>query len=550
MLLINKVFRVGTYIRLSREDGDKQESESIGNQRKIIERYAKENNLTLVQEYVDDGVSGTTFNRPGFNQMIEDIKAGKIDMVLTKDLSRLGREYIQTGFYIENFFPENNVRYVSILDGIDTFLDTTNNDITPFKAILNDMYAKDISKKIKSVIREKQKNGEYMCSTPPYGYKRHSSIKNKLVIDEKVADVVRKIFEMYDNGVGSVLITKYLNDNHYLPPRAYRQIGKVIDENDFEHNWNEVAIMAMLKNEVYIGNSIQNKRVSISYKVKKLKNISEAEQIRVNNTHEPIIDKDVFERVQCLAKARGTNTKLKYEYLFRGLLYCKHCGRKLQIVLKKNQKRQAKKHPYITCSDHKSRGCYALNMNYDKFETQMLDIIKQICKIYANKEIFSGMYDTVTKKSLNLKEKLNKSLNSIDKKIADINIKLDKMYMDKLNDLILEVDYRRYADNFIQERTKLLEQKSELENKIAQADKTIEDKGQVEEKDKELEKLINEFLSLEKIEKIHLYRLIDKIEIDKDKNIYIHFNFAKLEMISQNMDEFIEIEKIIGKMHR
>ena len=222
----------------------------------------------------------------------------------------------------------------------------------------------------------------------------------------------------------------------------------------------------------------------------------------------------------------------------------------MHIVLKKNQKRQSKKHPYITCSDHKSRGCYALNMNYDKFETQMLDIIKQICKIYANKEIFSGMYDTVTKKSLNLKEKVNKSLNSIDKKIADINIKLDKMYMDKLNDLILEVDYRRYADNFIQERTKLLEQKSELENKIAQADKTIEDKGQVEEKDKELEKLINEFLSLEKIEKIHLYRLIDKIEIDKDKNIYIHFNFAKLEMISQNMDEFIEIEKIIGKMHR
>ena len=135
--------------------GDKQESESIGNQRKIIERYAKENNLTLVQEYVDDGVSGTTFNRHGFNQMIEDIKAGKIDMVLTKDLSRLGREYIQTGFYIENFFPENNVRYVSILDGIDTFLDSTNNDITPFKAILNDMCNLYINNKVKYVDRFK-----------------------------------------------------------------------------------------------------------------------------------------------------------------------------------------------------------------------------------------------------------------------------------------------------------------------------------------------------------------------------------------------------------
>ena len=168
MLLINKAFKVASYIRLSREDGDKQESESIGNQRKIIQRYAKENNLVLVKEYVDDGVSGTTFNRAGFNNMIKDIKAGKINMIITKDLSRLGREYIQTGYYIENFFPENQVRYVSILDGIDTFLDSTNNDITPFKAILNDMYAKDISKKIKSVSREKQKNGEFMCSTPPY----------------------------------------------------------------------------------------------------------------------------------------------------------------------------------------------------------------------------------------------------------------------------------------------------------------------------------------------------------------------------------------------
>ena len=217
MLVFNKQFKVGAYIRLSREDGDKQESESIGNQRRIIERYLKECGLSYTAEYVDDGWSGTTFNRPAFMNLIEDIKAKKIDMVITKDLSRLGRDYIQTGYYIENFFPENHIRYVSILDGIDTFIDSTNNDITPFKAILNDMYAKDISKKVKSVLREKQKNGEFMCSTPPYGYKRHPTIKNKLVIDNNVAYVVRKIFDMYDNGVGSVLIKKYLDDNHYNP---------------------------------------------------------------------------------------------------------------------------------------------------------------------------------------------------------------------------------------------------------------------------------------------------------------------------------------------
>ena len=156
------------YIRLSREDGDKQESESIGNQRKIIERYINEQNLTLVDEYVDDGISGTTFDRKSFNRMINDIENGKINMVITKDLSRLGRDYIKTGYYIENYFPEKRVRYVSILEGIDTYEETVNNDITPFKAIMNDMYAKDISKKIRSVFKEKQKQGEYMCSTPAY----------------------------------------------------------------------------------------------------------------------------------------------------------------------------------------------------------------------------------------------------------------------------------------------------------------------------------------------------------------------------------------------
>ena len=156
------------YIRLSREDGDKQESESIGNQRKILQRYVRENNLTLIKEYIDDGISGTTFNRPGFNELLQDIENKSINMVITKDLSRLGRDYIKTGEYIENYFPEKNIRYVAITDGIDTYIDSSNNDITPFKAIMNDYYAKDISKKIRSVYKEKQKNGEYMCSIPAY----------------------------------------------------------------------------------------------------------------------------------------------------------------------------------------------------------------------------------------------------------------------------------------------------------------------------------------------------------------------------------------------
>ena len=534
------------YIRLSREDGDKQESESIGNQRKILQRYVKENNLCLVKEYVDDGISGTTFDRPSFNELLQDIDNKVINMVITKDLSRLGRDYIKTGFYLEDYFPKNNIRYVAITDGIDTYIDSTNNDITPFKAIMNDMYAKDISKKIRSVLKEKQKQGEYMCSIPAYGYKRHPTIKNKLIVDEQVRDIVEKIFDMYSNGHGSVEIVNLLNLNKYLSPTGYRKTGLIQDQNKTNYNWNEVTLCNMLKNEVYIGNTVQNKRSIISYKVKKFRTVDKEEHIRVENTHEAIIDKDTFDKVQCIIEKRGTNTKLKYDYLLRGLLYCYHCKRKLQIVLKKNSKRNAKSHPYITCSDAKERGCYPLNMNYEKFEKHIIYVVKKICQIYADKEIFYSIYEKYQNKTLDIREGYKKKIEQIDKAIFDINNNLDKMYMDKLRGILQEEDYVRVSQKFNLERTKLNKQKQELEQKLIGTEDKIENKNQTKE-EKELDELIENFLKLEKIDKIYLYRLIKKIEIDKDKNIYIYFNFSKLNSINENLDEFIKIEEIINE---
>lgn len=532
------------YIRLSREDGDKQESESIGNQRKILQRYVKENNLCLVKEYVDDGISGTTFDRPSFNELLQDIENKTIDMVITKDLSRLGRDYIKTGFYLEDYFPKNSIRYVAITDGIDTYIDSTNNDITPFKAIMNDMYAKDISKKIRSVLKEKQQQGEYMCSIPAYGYKRHPTIKNNLIIDEQVKDVVEKIFDMYTNGHGSVEIVNYLNTNKYLSPTGYRKTGIVQDYNKTSYDWNEVTLCNMLKNEVYIGNTVQNKKSVISYKVKKIRTIEKENQIRVDNTHEAIIDKDTFEKVQCIINKRGTNTKLKYDYLLRGLLYCYHCKRKLQIVLKKNSKRNAKSHPYITCSDHKPRGCYPLSINYEKFENHIIYIVKKICQIYADKEIFYSIYEKYQNKTLDIREGYKKKIEQIDKAILDINNNLDKMYIDKLRGVLQEEDYVRVSQKFNFERTKLNEQKQELEQKLIGLDNKIERKNHTKE-EKELDELIENFLKLEKIDKIYLYRLINKIEIDKNKNIYIYFSFSKLNVINENLDEFVKIEELL-----
>ncbi len=526
------------YIRLSREDGDKQESESIGNQRKILQRYIKENNLILIKEYIDDGVSGTTFNRPGFNELLQDIENKSINMVITKDLSRLGRDYIKTGEYIENYFPEKNIRYVAITDGIDTYIDSTNNDITPFKAIMNDMYAKDISKKIRSVYKEKQKNGENLCSIPAYGYKKHPNIKNKLVIDENVADIVRKIFDMYANEHGSVEIVNYLNNNKYLSPTGYRKTGIIQDKNKTNYDWNEVTICNMLKNEVYIGNTIQNKKTVVSYKVKKIRTVEKENQIRVNNTHEPIIDRDIFDKVNSILEKKGTNTKLKYDYLLRGFLYCYHCKRKLQIVLKNNSRRNAKSHPYITCSNYKSRGCYPLNINYEKFEKHILYVVRKIIPIYADKEIFYSVYEKYQNKTLDIREGFKRKLTQLDKVIYEINNNLGTMYMDKLKGVLLEEDYIRYSQKLIFERTNLTKQKEELQQKLAKT----EEKINKENKTKELDELIENFLKSEKIHKMYLYRLINKIEIDKDKNVYIYFNFSKLNSINENLDDSIKIE--------
>ena len=302
----------------------------------------------------------------------------------------------------------------------------------------------------------------------------------------------------------------------------------------------------MLKNEVYIGNTIQNKKTVVSYKVKKIRTVEKENQIRVNNTHEAIIDKDIFEKVNSILEKRGTNTKLKYDYLLRGLLYCYHCKRKLQIVLKKNSKRNAKLHPYITCSNHKTRGCYPLNINYEKFEKHILYIVKNIVQIYANKEVFYSVYEKYQNKTLDKQKVFKKKMEQIDKEIFEINNSLDKMYMDKLKGILLEEDYIRYSQKFIFERTKLIKQKEELEQKLTQTEEKIITKNKTKE-EKQLYELIKRFLKLEQIDKMYLYRLINKIEIDKDKNVYIYFNFSKLNFMAKNPDEFIKIEELLGK---
>ena len=219
-----KSFRVGLYIRLSREDGDKEESSSVTNQREILKRYVSEQeNFFAVKEYVDDGWTGTNFDRPKFKEMIKDIEAGVIDTVITKDLSRLGRERLMVGYYTEMYFPEHSVRYIALLDNIDTYIDSGMNDMAPFKGVINDMYVRDISKKIRSSLIERRKAGNFLGVTAPYGYKKDLDNKFHLVINEKEAEVVKRVFRLYLEGNGLTKIAQILTKDGVPVPRRIKR---------------------------------------------------------------------------------------------------------------------------------------------------------------------------------------------------------------------------------------------------------------------------------------------------------------------------------------
>lgn len=530
----NSNFKVAIYIRLSREDGENGESESIGNQRDIIMRYIKENNLQFIDEYVDDGVSGTTFERSGFQRMISDIEQKRINMVITKDLSRLGREYIQTGYYIENYFPEHMVRYVAINDGIDTFSNSTSNDVTPFKSIMNDMYAKDISKKVRSVIKEKQKKGEYMCTVPPYGYKKDISQKNHLVVDENVSYIVRDIFKMYLDGNSVYKIRDYLNRKKIQSPSGY---AKNLTETK---KWNSVTILNILANKAYIGTTVSNKRTNISYKSKKRIKVPEKEYIITENTHEAIIDKEDFEKVQFLLAKKSINKKVKHEYLFRGLIKCKTCHSNLEVGAKLTTYGKPVKNPipYITCRNSKKGICPPQHLNYNKFEKEVLHYLKDFLLLYTDKSRLEKIYKKYKASKNNNISKYEKELRQIDSRINTLSNQIDSIYFDKLNHIISENDYFRYTNKIIGERDILESQKKEIV-KLINNTKEKQDIGSKEE----MEKVINEFLN--NTSKKSLYMLIDNIEIDENKYVFINFAFSSLNETVKYINGEVEVKDLL-----
>lgn len=378
-----KKYQAALYIRLSKEDGDKAESNSVSNQRELIYSYLKNREeIQVCEEKIDDGYSGVDFDRPALHSMLEDVRQGKINCIIVKDLSRFGRNYIETGRYIQQIFPFMGVRFIAINDHYDSErVDSqTEHIILPFKNLMNDSYSRDISLKVRSQIEVRQKRGDYIGSFPVYGYFRDRERKGGLVIDRTAAEVVREIFDMRIKGYNNRRIADYLNEHGIPSPVEYKMLLHWRYMTSFklepQAKWSPMAVDRVLKNEIYTGVMVQGKERTLNYKIKRRIKVSKEDWIRVTDTHEAIISKEDFAIVQKLM-LRDTRTAPggRQLYLFSGLLRCGGCGGNM---VRKKIRSAGNEYCYYICSNHKNDKsvCSSHRIREDFLHKAVLEMIK------------------------------------------------------------------------------------------------------------------------------------------------------------------------------
>ena len=521
-------YRCAGYDRLSDADDEKtDESSSIQSQKMIINSFAKFNNLTIYKHYVDDGYSGGNFDRPAFKEMIKDIEQGKINCVITKDLSRLGREMYKTGEYIEDYFLEKGIRYIAINDSYDS---NVGDSMLGVRLSVNDLYLRDVSKKVKSAFKAKQEKGDYIGSIALYGYKKDPEDRHHLIVDEEVKDNVLMIYDLALSGIGVAKIAEILTRKKIPIPIVYKQENRAknVTENDGYGIWKRQTVKSMLTNEMYVGNMVQNTYNKVSYRTKKLRKTRKEEIIVVPNTHEAIIDRNTFDKVQEILKNRFQEKKSSHqlEYLLGGMLYCKDCGRTIRIS-KKIQKKGVRH--YTQCNLYTRKGkfgvCSSHALNYDLLEEDVIEYLRNICENFCEKYDFDEITD-------NSKNVINKNLEKLDKKIIkckDIlqihQNTLDELYIDKTKGIV-DIDmYKRIYDKTYSEQEKIKKELIELEKMKKENEKVLDGNNS---NFKRCQHFAIDYMSLKKPTKEMIKRLVDRIEIDKDKKVYVYLRFPYL----------------------
>ena len=446
------------YARLSQEDTLDGESNSIANQKKILLKYATDNHFSNPTFFIDDGVSGVTFDRPGWNEMIRLAEAGKVQTVIVKDMSRMGRDYLKVGYYTESFFAERDIRYIAINDGVDS--DKGDNDFTPFRNLFNDFYARDTSKKIRAVMRAKGNAGEHLCTNPPYGYMKDPADKKKWMVDEEAAEIVKRIFDLCIAGKGPMQIAKLLTAEHILTVKAHyaQRAGKPLPEKPY--HWDPKSVAGILERPEYTGCTVNFKTYSKSHKLKKrLYNVPENQRI-FPNTQPAIIDEQVFVRVQELRENKRRPAKqAKRQGLFSGLLYCADCGSKLHFATGKNMTPQQ---DCYRCSRYKSNtgDC---TMHFIREETLKLFVLQRIFDVTALFFDDAMAFEEAAKKqhfqeAEKEAQKRKREIAQAEKRIAELDRIFKRIYEDDISGTISHERFLKLSTDYEAEQRELTEQ--------------------------------------------------------------------------------------------
>jgi len=453
------LYKAAKYIRLSYTDEKSGESDSVGNQRKLIDDFVKNHpDIEVVSESVDDGVSGIIFDRPAFKKMMEDIENGKINCVIVKDLSRLGREYIETGRYLRRIFPAYGVRFISINDNLDTLKDSGDDLVVSIKSVINDAYCRDISVKTRSALTAKRENGDYVGACPVYGYKKSEDNNNQLILDDYPANIVRDIFRMKIEGISAMKIAEYLNNIGVLSPLEYKKDrGLPHPKKGFADKagakWSATTIIRILNDEIYAGVLIQGKQGTLNYKLKDLINKPVAEWKRTENAHEAIISKHDFDLAQKIMRL-DTRTAPGGDkvYIFSGVLICGACGNRMT---RKTVPYKGIKYHYYYCPTTKKRGCGGgINLKETDLSACILENVKNhVANVASLEDVIAGsdarfVMDALAKQHA-------EQITENEKQLAQISNFKSSLYENMINGIISKDDYKSFKAKYLADEQRL-----------------------------------------------------------------------------------------------
>ena len=521
--------RAVLYLRLSRDDDNRGESESIQNQRALLREYAARQGFAVIEEYVDDGWSGTSFDRPRFQDMLRDMEQHRFDIVLVKDLSRLGRDYIQTGRYLELVFPEHGVRLIAVNDGIDTARADT--DLAPFRNVVNEMYARDTSRKIRSALHAKMQAGKFIGNFAPYGYRKDPRDKNHLIPDERAAAVVRQIFTWAAAGKRPAEIARMLGERGEPPPAVYRcQKHPGLNPDDYSRHreWTSVGVSRILQDVVYLGHIAQGKTDKISFKSRKTREKRPDAWIIVRDQHEPIVSQQTFDAVQRQRASRRCDRKGTFENLFSGLAFCADCGKAMSTVGTRKKGSVAN----LACGAYKLRGSSACTNHFISYEALYQCVLEAVRRyVCLSEEECDALFERLNRR-LHLDERrqeAGRERERLDQELKRTQRLVAQLYEDRIAGRIGETTFYPLLEKYEQKTAQLQAQMDALQPDT--------DEDSLRQQQERLRAIIRRYQDIDELTPSLLFELIERIEVGqgtyeqtekgkgKRQKIVIHFRF-------------------------